>query len=146
MPYDGYFGDDFDTADFLEAMLTDKSSGLDAPAAILLETVQGEGGLNAASADWVRRVAALARRQDHAQRTAQGVGREVDTSDFHVEVIDLLGDADIGMAQIPCPEIACLGFERPRPPDKSIRQALEAPKPAACCRRLAARRPAGCAA
>lgn len=61
MPYDGYFGDDFDTADFLEAMLADKSSGLDAPAAILLETVQGEGGLNAASADWVRRVAALAR-------------------------------------------------------------------------------------
>jgi diaminobutyrate-2-oxoglutarate transaminase len=61
MPYDGYFGDDFDTADFLEAMLADKSSGMDAPAAILLETVQGEGGLNAASADWVRRVAALAR-------------------------------------------------------------------------------------
>lgn len=50
----------------------------------------------------------------------------------------LLADAGIGMAQIPCPEIACLGFERPRPPDKSIRQALEAPKPAACCRRLAA--------
>lgn len=61
MPYDGYFGYDFDTADFLEKMLTDKSSGMDAPAAILLETVQGEGGLNAASTDWVRRVAALAK-------------------------------------------------------------------------------------
>lgn len=53
------------------------------------------------------------------------------------EVIDLLADAGIGMAQIPCPEIACLGFERRRPPDQSIRQALEAPEPAACCRRLA---------
>ena len=63
MPYDGYFGGDIDTADFLEAMLADRSSGIDAPAAILLETVQGEGGLTAARPDWIRRVAALAR--DH---------------------------------------------------------------------------------
>jgi 4-aminobutyrate aminotransferase-like enzyme len=32
-----------DTAVMLEQMLVDPSSGLDAPAAILLETVQGEG-------------------------------------------------------------------------------------------------------
>jgi diaminobutyrate-2-oxoglutarate transaminase len=51
MPYDGYFGAGTDTTDFLEAMLNDKSSGIDAPAAILLETVQGEGGLTAASPD-----------------------------------------------------------------------------------------------
>jgi diaminobutyrate-2-oxoglutarate transaminase len=63
MPYDGYFGAATDSADFLEAMLTDSSSGIDAPAAILLETVQGEGGLNAASPEWLRRVADLAR--DH---------------------------------------------------------------------------------
>jgi diaminobutyrate-2-oxoglutarate transaminase len=62
MPYDNYFGGkNCDTADFLEAMLNDRSSGLDAPAAILLETVQGEGGLNAASPEWVRRVAELAK-------------------------------------------------------------------------------------
>ncbi|SDC53259.1 diaminobutyrate--2-oxoglutarate transaminase [Ruegeria marina] len=61
MPYEGYLSGDCDTAGLLEAMLADKSSGMDAPAAILLETVQGEGGLNAASADWVRRVADLAR-------------------------------------------------------------------------------------
>jgi len=61
MPYDGYFGADQDTADYLETMLVDRSGGVDAPAAILLETVQGEGGLNAASAEWVRRVAKIAR-------------------------------------------------------------------------------------
>ncbi|PWE32559.1 diaminobutyrate--2-oxoglutarate transaminase [Maritimibacter sp. 55A14] len=62
MPFDGYMGDGFDTADLLETMLDDRSSGVDAPAAIMLETVQGEGGLNAASPGWVRRVAALARK------------------------------------------------------------------------------------
>lgn len=61
-PYAGYFGPDADTAKMLEQMLTDPSSGMDAPAAILVETVQGEGGLNVASAQWLRRVAALARK------------------------------------------------------------------------------------
>ncbi|MBY6140473.1 diaminobutyrate--2-oxoglutarate transaminase [Leisingera daeponensis] len=61
MPYDGYFGAETDTAAYLEAMLEDGSSGVDAPAAILLETVQGEGGLNAARPEWVQRVAALAK-------------------------------------------------------------------------------------
>lgn len=61
MPYDGYMGRGCDTTKFLEAMLSDGSSGMDAPAAILLETVQGEGGLNAARPQWIRRVAELAR-------------------------------------------------------------------------------------
>ena len=60
MPFDGYFGENADTTEFLEAMLTDRSGGMDAPAAILLETVQGEGGLNAARPEWVKRVAELA--------------------------------------------------------------------------------------
>jgi len=60
-PYDGYHGPDVDTADLLEQRLSDPSSGLDAPAAILVETIQGEGGLNAASAEWLRRIAAIAR-------------------------------------------------------------------------------------
>jgi len=63
MPYDGYMGAEFDTCDLLAAMLKDASSGMDAPAAILLETVQGEGGLNAASPEWIARVAQLAK--DH---------------------------------------------------------------------------------
>jgi diaminobutyrate-2-oxoglutarate transaminase len=61
-PYDGYFGDEVDTADLLEQRLSDPSSGLDAPAAILLETVQGEGGLNAASPEWLRKIARIARK------------------------------------------------------------------------------------
>lgn len=61
IPYDGYFGESTDTASYLEAMLKDRSSGLDAPAAFLLETVQGEGGLNAARPEWVQRIAALAK-------------------------------------------------------------------------------------
>jgi diaminobutyrate-2-oxoglutarate transaminase len=61
-PYDGYFGPDVDTAELLDQRLCDRSSGLDAPAAILVEAVQGEGGLRAASPDWLRRIAGIARR------------------------------------------------------------------------------------
>jgi diaminobutyrate-2-oxoglutarate transaminase len=60
-PFDGYLGEEFNTADLLEKMLDDPSSGLVAPAAILLETVQGEGGLNVASPVWLNHIAALAR-------------------------------------------------------------------------------------
>ena len=62
-PYDGYFGPEVDTAELLRQRLEDPSSGLDAPAAIVLETVQGEGGLNVASARWLRKIAAIAK--DH---------------------------------------------------------------------------------
>ncbi|MDV4146297.1 diaminobutyrate--2-oxoglutarate transaminase [Shimia sp. FJ5] len=61
MPFDKYMGNGCDTADFLEAMLNDRSGGMDAPAAIMFETVQGEGGLNAASPEWIKRVADLAK-------------------------------------------------------------------------------------
>ncbi|MDZ4370657.1 MAG: aminotransferase class III-fold pyridoxal phosphate-dependent enzyme, partial [Phenylobacterium sp.] len=61
-PYDGYYGPDIDTIEMLEQRLADPSSGLDAPAAFLVETVQGEGGLNAASGDWLRRLSELAKR------------------------------------------------------------------------------------
>ncbi|MGO4170134.1 diaminobutyrate--2-oxoglutarate transaminase [Novosphingobium sp. YAF33] len=61
-PFDGYYGEGVDTADLLEQRLSDPSSGLDAPAAFLVETVQGEGGLNAASPGWLRKIAALARK------------------------------------------------------------------------------------
>lgn len=62
MPFDGYFGDDVNTAEHLDKMLSDPSSGVDAPAAIILETVQGEGGLNAASFRWLEDIAQIARR------------------------------------------------------------------------------------
>ena len=62
MPYDGYLSGGADSAELLEHLLNDPSSGVDAPAAIILETVQGEGGLNVASPAWLRRIAAIAER------------------------------------------------------------------------------------
>lgn len=59
LPFAGY-ADGLDSAALLDQMLSDPSGGIDAPAAILFETVQGEGGLNAASADWVRAMQAIA--------------------------------------------------------------------------------------
>ncbi len=64
MPYDGYMGEDVDTLDYLEKALEDKSSGLDDPAAIVVETVQGEGGINTASFSWLRRLERLCRKYD----------------------------------------------------------------------------------
>ena len=60
--FDQYYGEGIDTAALLEKRLFDSSSGLDAPAAIIVETVQGEGGLNAASDEWLRKIASLAKR------------------------------------------------------------------------------------
>ena len=60
MPYDGYF-EGVDTSGFLASMLEDPSGGIDPPAAIILETVQGEGGLNVASPQWLQRIATIAR-------------------------------------------------------------------------------------
>ncbi|MFK4380966.1 diaminobutyrate--2-oxoglutarate transaminase [Bradyrhizobium sp. USDA 223] len=61
MPYDGYLGPGFDTADYLRKVLTDEGSGIDAPAAILVETVQGEGGINVASKAWLQSVQTIAK-------------------------------------------------------------------------------------
>lgn len=63
IPYDGFLGDDVDSIDLLERMISEPSSGVDAPAAIILETVQGEGGLNVASREWLQRVEKIARDQ-----------------------------------------------------------------------------------
>ncbi|HEY3684907.1 MAG TPA: diaminobutyrate--2-oxoglutarate transaminase [Streptosporangiaceae bacterium] len=64
MPYDQYL--DGRTPDFLlfESMLNDSGSGLDTPAAVIVETVQGEGGINVASAQWLRGLSELCRRHD----------------------------------------------------------------------------------
>ncbi|XID74417.1 diaminobutyrate--2-oxoglutarate transaminase [Alkanindiges sp. WGS2144] len=62
--YAGYFGDDVDTIAMLDKLLTDRSSGIDIPAAIIVECVQGEGGLNTASINWLKRLAALCKQHD----------------------------------------------------------------------------------
>lgn len=60
MPFEGAM-EDVDSLALIRAMLENPSSGIDAPAAFLIEPVQGEGGLNAASADFLRGLEALAR-------------------------------------------------------------------------------------
>ena len=64
MPYDGYMGDDINTIAYLEKVLSDSSSGVDLPAAVIVETVQGEGGINAASFEWLRNLEAICRKFD----------------------------------------------------------------------------------
>jgi len=64
MPYDGFLGDDVDTIDYLEAYFQADGSGIEAPAAVIVETVQAEGGINVASDGWLRRLATLCREHD----------------------------------------------------------------------------------
>ncbi|WP_052668157.1 diaminobutyrate--2-oxoglutarate transaminase [Nitriliruptor alkaliphilus] len=61
MPFDDYFRTGVDTIDYLEAYLDDAGSGVALPAAVILETVQGEGGLRVASDAWLQRLSALCR-------------------------------------------------------------------------------------
>ncbi|MFP7674972.1 diaminobutyrate--2-oxoglutarate transaminase [Marivita sp. S0852] len=62
MPFEGAFGNDADTLAQIETLLENPSSGVDAPAAFIVEPVQGEGGLNAASTKWLRGIAKLAKK------------------------------------------------------------------------------------
>jgi diaminobutyrate-2-oxoglutarate transaminase len=64
MPYDDYFNGDVDDFVYLERLLEDGGSGLNEPAAVIVETVQGEGGINAARAEWLRGLADLCKRHD----------------------------------------------------------------------------------
>lgn len=59
LPYDGYLGKDINTAQYMRRFLEDNSSGVDIPSAVILETVQGEGGIRVASDEWLREVEAI---------------------------------------------------------------------------------------
>jgi len=61
MPYDGYLGKHVNTAKYLRRFLEDNSSGVDIPSAIILETVQGEGGIRVAGDEWLREVEKICR-------------------------------------------------------------------------------------
>ncbi|RBM17044.1 diaminobutyrate--2-oxoglutarate transaminase [Streptomyces sp. PT12] len=64
MPFDDYLQGQ--TPDFIwfERLLEDAGSGLNKPAAAIVETVQGEGGVNVASPEWLRGLADLCARHD----------------------------------------------------------------------------------
>ena len=59
VPFEGYMPD-LNALGLLERLLTDRSSGVDAPAAIVLETVQAEGGVQVASPEFLRGLRRLA--------------------------------------------------------------------------------------
>ena len=60
-PYDGYYDDSFDSMDYLNMLLEDPSSGISAPAAFIVELVQGEGGLNVAREKWLTNLSQIAK-------------------------------------------------------------------------------------
>ncbi|GAA1710943.1 diaminobutyrate--2-oxoglutarate transaminase [Isoptericola hypogeus] len=62
MPYDDYFDGDVPDFVYLQRLLEDGGSGLNEPAAVIVETVQGEGGINTARAEWLRGLADLCKR------------------------------------------------------------------------------------
>lgn len=64
IPFSGYFGKDRDTTDDLDMMLSNNSSGIEKPAAVILETVQGEGGINVAEYEWLQKIEKLCRKHD----------------------------------------------------------------------------------
>ena len=64
MPYPYGFMDTFDTIGYIEEILKDDHSGIEKPAAVILETVQAEGGVIPAPIEWLQRLADLCRKND----------------------------------------------------------------------------------
>lgn len=63
-PFEGYYGKDINTIEMIDKLLSDPSSGYEKPAAAIFEPIQGEGGLNAASIEWMQGLEKLCRKHD----------------------------------------------------------------------------------
>ena len=64
MPYPVGCNADFDTLKYLENVLNDDHSGIDKPAAIILETIQAEGGINVAPVEWLQGLERICKEHD----------------------------------------------------------------------------------
>ncbi|WP_199431417.1 diaminobutyrate--2-oxoglutarate transaminase [Qaidamihabitans albus] len=64
MPYDRYFQGAYPDFLYFERLLEDSGSGLNEPAAVIVESVQGEGGINAARLEWLQGLSELCKRHD----------------------------------------------------------------------------------
>lgn len=64
MPFPYEFMNSFDTIEYIETILTDDHSGIEKPAAIILETVQAEAGVIVAPVEWLKRLCELCKRHD----------------------------------------------------------------------------------
>lgn len=61
MPFCGHLGRDFDTLEYLRQHLKDGAGNLDLPAAVIVETVQVEGGVQIATEAWLQGLERLCR-------------------------------------------------------------------------------------
>ncbi|GAA0372846.1 diaminobutyrate--2-oxoglutarate transaminase [Bacillus horti] len=64
MPYPYGYAESFDTIEYMESILMDPNSGIEKPAAILVETVQAEGGIIVAPTEWLIRLRKLCTEHD----------------------------------------------------------------------------------
>lgn len=64
MPYPFGAMAQIDTIAYMDAVLSDPSSGIEKPAAMLLETVQAEGGVIVAPVEWLKKLRALCDKHD----------------------------------------------------------------------------------
>lgn len=91
MPYDNYFDGTVSDFMWLEKLLQDSGSGLNASAAVIVETVQGEGGINPARVEWLQGLAELCRRNDIlliVDDVQMGVGRTGPFFSFEIAGIE----------------------------------------------------------
>lgn len=59
--YSNFYDDGRNTADDLDALLSDSFSGVDKPAAVIVETLQGEGGIIPADFEWLKQIERVCR-------------------------------------------------------------------------------------
>lgn len=64
MPYPFGAMAQIDTIAYIDAVLSDPSSGIEKPAAMLLETIQAEGGVVVAPVEWLQKIRALCDKHD----------------------------------------------------------------------------------
>ena len=53
-PYENFLGDSVNTIKYLKKMIITDGSGIELPAAVIVETIQAEGGVNVASNTWLQ--------------------------------------------------------------------------------------------
>lgn len=59
LPFDQYLGPELNTLNILRKYLEDTHSGMELPAAIILETIQAEGGINVANSAWLKELESI---------------------------------------------------------------------------------------
>lgn len=97
MPYDRCFGPDVDTMAYLEQLLENTTRPQDIPAAVIVETVLGQGGVSVVTWRWLKELEALCQRYDMLlimDDTQVGCGRtgrffSFETADIHADMIVL---------------------------------------------------------